>query len=270
MITTEKNEIFVFSYEQHLTCLRYEKGLLQKKQAFLAEEIRLTLEADGNILGTIQSSAHDLSVLITGYLLSERIINDSSELLHIEIDKDQGRAFLKLQQRTPPSIAVPLHEQCGKTSSSKLSNNNSQLCFSLSELCSYHRFLDTISTSHHRTHGVHEGFIVENGNIIAFAEDIGRHNVLDRLKGIINLRRIDTKDKVLVFSGRVPYSVITKVHHMGFPIILSRAVPTSLGIAYAKAHNITVISGLRPDACNVFTHPERLAEYSHLLTPEHL
>lgn len=252
MLITKENNGLVFSEERQLDRLRYEKGLLRTEQAFLAEEIRLTVEANGKILGVIQSSSHDLPSLITGYLLSERIISSASEITKIDINAEKSHAILQLN--APISTAV---QEKSVPQDPVLHKN----IFSLKELCSYHHFLDNVSTSHHRTHGVHEGFIIEDGNIIAFAEDIGRHNVLDRLRGIIDIEQIDTSDKVLVFSGRVPYSVITKVHAMGFPIMLSRAVPTSLGIAYAKAHNITVISGLRPEACNIFTHPERLKEY---------
>ena len=87
---------------------------------------------------------------------------------------------------------------------------------------------------------------------------IGRHNVLDRLRGFVELRHIDVSQAVLVFSGRVPQSVIEKVHGLGDRFLASRALPTSLGVSLAEQYQITLACGLRPDSFKIFAHPERV------------
>ena len=102
-------------------------------------------------------------------------------------------------------------------------------------LCSYGGLLDSLSTAHHASHGVHEGALVQGDEVLIYTEDIGRHNVLDRLRGFVELQHIDVSQAVLVFSGRVPQSVIEKVHGMGVRFLASRALPTSLGVSNGQA-----------------------------------
>ena len=100
---------------------------------------------------------------------------------------------------------------------------------------------------------------MRNGEVLAYAEDIGRHNVLDRLRGIVEDKKIDVSDVMLIFSGRVPQSVISKVHGMGVHLIASRALPSALGLKLANEYGITVVCGLRPDSFRLYTHPERVS-----------
>ena len=70
---------------------------------------------------------------------------------------------------------------------------------------------------------------------------------------------IDVSDVMLIFSGRVPQSVITKVHGMGLHLIASRALSSVLGLELADKFGITVICGLRPDSFRLYTHKERIS-----------
>jgi FdhD protein len=126
------------------------------------------------------------------------------------------------------------------------------------KLCSYGGLLDSLSTAHHASHGVHEGALVQGDEVLVYTEDIGRHNVLDRLRGFVELQHIDVSQAVLVFSGRVPQSVIEKVHGLGVRFLASRALPTSLGVSLAEQYQITLACGLRPDSFKIFAHPERV------------
>ena len=126
------------------------------------------------------------------------------------------------------------------------------------QLCSYGGLLDSLSAAHHASHGVHEGALVQGDEVLVYTEDIGRHNVLDRLRGFVELQHIDVSQAVLVFSGRVPQSVIEKVHGLGVRFLASRALPTSLGVSLAEQYQITLACGLRPDSFKIFAHPERV------------
>lgn len=126
------------------------------------------------------------------------------------------------------------------------------------QLCAYGNLLDSLSTAHHTSHGVHEGALVQGNEVLIYTEDIGRHNVLDRLRGFVELQHIDVSQAVLVFSGRVPQSVIEKVHGLGVRFLASRALPTSLGVALAEQYQITLACGLQPDSFKLFAHPERV------------
>jgi FdhD protein len=94
--------------------------------------------------------------------------------------------------------------------------------------------------------------------LLLIAEDIGRHNTLDKLRGLALMQGVDTQDMVLLSSGRISSEMLNKAAHMGVPVIVSRTSPTSLSVALAQAWGITLVGYVRQNRMNVYTGVERL------------
>src|SRR5262249_45455207 len=90
------------------------------------------------------------------------------------------------------------------------------------------------------------------------AEDIGRHNTLDKLQGMALLDEVPTRGGVIVASGRISSEMLFKAAIMRVPVVGSRTSPTNLALAVAERLNITVCGYLRQGSMNVYTHPERI------------
>ena len=90
------------------------------------------------------------------------------------------------------------------------------------------------------------------------AEDIGRHNTLDKLQGMALLDGIPTRGGVILASGRISSEMLFKAAIMGVPIVGSRTSPTNLALAVAERLNITVCGYIRQGSMNVYTHPGRI------------
>jgi FdhD protein len=90
------------------------------------------------------------------------------------------------------------------------------------------------------------------------AEDIGRHNTLDKLQGMALLEGISTRGGILLASGRISSEMLFKAAIMGVPVVGSRTSPTNLALAVAERLNITVCGYLRQGSMNVYTHPQRI------------
>ena len=90
------------------------------------------------------------------------------------------------------------------------------------------------------------------------AEDVGRHNALDKAVGWCALREIPLEDKILVLSGRISYEMALKAIRVGIPIVVSLAAPTSLGLRIAEKAGLTVIGFSDGKRFNVYTHPRRI------------
>jgi FdhD protein len=112
---------------------------------------------------------------------------------------------------------------------------------------------------HEKTGGVHAAAVFDiKGEVICLAEDIGRHNAVDKVLGHCLLRRIPLKDKILITSGRASYEMAVKAIRVGIPVIATMSSPTSLALKLAEDRGLTLIGYLRGGRMNVYTHGERL------------
>ena len=114
------------------------------------------------------------------------------------------------------------------------------------------------ATLYARSRGVHTSALSDGEKIILLAEDVGRHNTIDKLHGACLLDQIDPHDKILLCTGRISSEMINKAARMGCPIVASRTSPTSLSVQLAREWNITLAGYVRRDALKVYAHPERL------------
>lgn len=121
------------------------------------------------------------------------------------------------------------------------------------------RTMRDLQTVYRQVGGTHAAALFDvTGKAVALAEDIGRHNALDKAIGHCLLRGIPVHDKVLVTSGRASYEMVTKSIRVGIPIIATVSAPTSLAVELAQDRGLTLIGYLRGGRMNVYTHPERI------------
>ena len=114
------------------------------------------------------------------------------------------------------------------------------------------------ATLYARSRGVHTAALADGSDIIVLAEDVGRHNTIDKVRGACLIEQIDPRDKILLCTGRISSEMINKAARMGCPIVASRTSPTSLSVQLAREWNITLAGYVRRDQMKVYAHPERL------------
>ena len=113
-----------------------------------------------------------------------------------------------------------------------------------------------------RSRGIHTAALAHKDEIILQVEDIGRHNCIDKLRGLALKEGVETAGKILLSSGRISSEMANKARVLGTPIVLSRTSPTSLSVALADSWNITLVGYLRQDRMRVYTHAERVITHS--------
>jgi FdhD protein len=109
------------------------------------------------------------------------------------------------------------------------------------------------------TEAVHSaGLFLDGKKTICIAEDLGRHNALDKVIGYALLQNIDLGRTMAASTGRQPSEMILKCRNASIPIIATKGVPTTLAIEIAKDAGITIAGLVRGNSMIVYSHPERI------------
>jgi len=108
------------------------------------------------------------------------------------------------------------------------------------------------------TGGVHSCAAATTDGICYFAEDIGRHNALDKVIGQAALSGDSLLDKVLLTTGRVSAGIMVKAIRQKSPIFISRSAATDRAVRLARDYLVTVVGFARGSRFTLYSHPERI------------
>ena len=110
------------------------------------------------------------------------------------------------------------------------------------------------------TGGLHAAGCFARRRLLAVAEDVGRHNAVDKVVGRDAAARggCRSTDIVLCVSGRTSFEIVQKAWCAGIPIVAAVSAPSSLAIELAREAGITLVGFVRDGSFNIYTHPERI------------
>jgi FdhD protein len=110
------------------------------------------------------------------------------------------------------------------------------------------------------TGGLHAaGLFTRDGELVASAEDVGRHNAVDKVIGrMLMEERLPLSAHLLCVSGRTSFEIVQKALVAGIPLVASVSAPSSLAIDLAHASGVTLVGFVRGDGFNVYAHPARV------------
>jgi FdhD protein len=100
---------------------------------------------------------------------------------------------------------------------------------------------------------VHSSALSDGEQLLLVAQDVGRHNTLDRLWGACLAQDIDPAGHLILTTGRVSSEMLNKAAKMRVPVVASRTSPTSLSVRLAREWNMALIGYVRGGSLNVYT-----------------
>jgi FdhD protein len=127
-------------------------------------------------------------------------------------------------------------------------------------LASFPDRLQAVQQGFARSGGLHaSGVFTLDGTLVAAAEDVGRHNALDKVIGRALLADLLPLSRhVLAVSGRTSFEIVQKAHLAGLPLVAAVSAPTTMAVALAEAAGITLTGFVRQGRVTVYAHPERV------------
>lgn len=230
----------------------------------IIEETLLTLFVNGQDLATMMCSPIDQEALALGFLYNEEVIEGLDEvgLVRTNPNRTSVDVFLR-HSHVKPTRRMVLTSGCGGgITFQHLTDAHPplQTDFTVTPqvILDRMRELNACAQLYQQVRGVHTSVLANAEQVLVCAEDIGRHNTIDKVAGKALQQQIDMRDRILITSGRISSEMLGKARRMGVPIVASRTAPTSITLELARAWQICVVGYVRQGGMRVYTYPERL------------
>jgi FdhD protein len=254
-----------------MTRLDLSTGKTEKTVDCVAEEVPLQITVNGVYSFVIWCSPSQFKELAVGYLLSEDILRSVEEIQEVTSNKDglscqiQLNSTVNLEERVKNSRRSTRIIPLIKASTSayqhddKIAKVKSNLQIKAQTILSALSQMDCLAKGFKETGGLHDsGIFTADGTIVAFSEDVGRHNTVDKVIGAASLAKVNFSECFMIITGRVPGDMVYKAAKVGLPIVASVAAVLNSGVSSAKKADIALVGFVRGKRMNIYTCPERI------------
>jgi len=239
------------------TYFQLKGGRFQEVKAEVVREQPVTVYVNGERFLTLLCSPFDLEPLVLGYLWMEKVIAGLDEVTGLSVSEVDGRADVTLTRPVTLPTERILTSGCGGGITFRIDPRlfprvRSTLKVKPEALAARLHDLLRDARHYHASRGIHGAALADADRVLLVAEDVGRHNAVDKLKGLALLRGLPTDDRILLSTGRVSSEMLLKAARMGVPLIASRTSPTEMAVALAEQLGITVAGYVRGDGLNLY------------------
>lgn len=257
--------------EKYLKKIIIEKVIgdeLNEEEDVTIDESRVSIFLNGEKAISMMTIPKDSEAHAIGFLMSENVIESIDDIEEIKVSECglSIEVFSKVNEDSLRNIykEKTLVSGCGGGITGNIAGEMevpfNQTKFSISSKTIFEEVSKFYKESelYTLTGCVHKArLFLEDGSNVE-AEDIGRHNAIDKTVGKAKLARIDTKKSMLIVSGRLSSEMVVKAVMHKIPIVVSRTAPTFLGVQTAHNHGITLIGFARGKKMNIYTHSGRI------------
>lgn len=242
-------------------------GKVEMMDNVIAEE-RVEFYLNGKKLLSVMCVPSDQDAHLVGFLISEGVLSSADQIVslsvaqdglsvHLEADINEANLENLFKEKTLTSgccVGVTANVD-GSIDCNFVDSNYSIKSRDLLDLIEdFSRESELFS----ETGCVHKATLVLENGIKITAEDIGRHNAIDKAVGKAKLARLDTSRAVLLASGRLSMEMVIKCAMHRIPIVASKAAVTMMGIRSAQEYGITLAGFARGKKMNLYTHAGRI------------
>jgi FdhD protein len=254
-------EIAVSSVTPQVSCNFFSGEEWRREAVSVPGEMALTIFINGQETVTLLCTPARLTHLVLGFLYSEGIISGINDVASLRVCEEEPVADVHLTNAEYKELPRrTLASGCGSVigTGTPVPPVESEITVTPEEILSLMKQLYQQQGLFQLGGGIHSSALCDRQQILAMAEDIGRHNTLDKITGECLMRKIPTRDGILLTTGRISSEMLLKAARMQAPIVVSRGSPTERAIAMGNELGITVIGYARGTRLTVFSREERL------------
>ena len=239
------------------TYLKVKGTAVEEVVGDVVREQPLTVLVNGEKFLTLLCSPMMLESLVVGYLWMEKVIADPAEITGLTVSPVDGRAEVTLAHPVTLPTERILTSGCGGGITFRIDHRlfprlDSPVRVRPAELGARIKDLYRAAVHYQRSRGIHGAALADRDRLLIVAEDVGRLNAVDKLKGEALRRGIPTEHRILISTGRISSEMLLKAARMGVPVVASRTSPTEMAVGLAEQLGITVCGYVRPDGLNVY------------------
>ncbi len=260
----------------------WEDQQITATEDWTAAETPIAFEYNCVSHAVMMATPADLEDFAVGFSVSEGIVTAASDILDIEVAEVDGGTVVSmiigaeqleaLKQRRRSLVGRTGCGICGAETIADALRWPPRLTSSgpVVQHCAVQSALTQLAELQHlnqATGAIHAAaWCAADGSIELVREDVGRHNALDKLVGVLlrnpvgaeNTKPMDLENGFVLISSRASYEMVSKAAVLGATILVAVSGVTHLAIQMAEASNLTLVGFSRPGRHSVYTHPERL------------
>ncbi len=222
-----------------------------RREVAIAGERPLTLYLDRREIVTLMTLGSHPEALAIGYLRNQALIRNLTDIKAVQVDWDvaavavtshsgKAGASARLDKRTVTTgcgqgtVFGDIMEQLADLHLARVYYRQSLIYQLLRNISAYNEVYKAAGA-------VHGCALCQGTDILEFIEDVGRHNAVDAIAGLMWLKGMDGADKIFYTTGRLTSEMVIKVAQIGVPLLLSRSGLTQMGLEMARLTGVSLI-----------------------------
>lgn len=241
---------------------RHTDGSFEEVEDSLAIEKKVRISVNNREILSLYCTPHMIRELVVGLVMTEGMIKGGwcAERMSLEYGDEvlvniPAEGEVSMEGKTITSGCVGGITFDRKTDFEPIDND---FTIDRESLRNIYRDFQTRSELYHLTGCIHSAALSDGRSIVCFAEDIGRHNAVDKIIGYTILENISFSGKVMLASGRISSEISSKCSRWGIPVLVTRTAPTNLAVEIAERSGVTIVGFMRGNRFNIYSHPERI------------
>ncbi len=217
----------------------------KNEKSCLPDEYYVNLLINSEYEGRITCTNENLQELIYGYLHCKGILKKTEQVKSFKYGKekeDEVSIYVEVEEVKPDDENLS-NSAC----ITRYVKSMDSMIFNIADI------FKEAGELHKRTGATHSVLLFEKDKICFQAEDISRHNAVDKAIGYYFMHKEDFTVPVLFTSGRVPADMIEKLYKVGLKVLISKSLPTKQAVIHAQKHGILLICRAWPDSFDVYS-----------------